>query len=531
MNDKELICRNQANFLDSVIENSPFAMWVSDAKGILIRANQSLRDVLNVTDDMIIGKYNVLHDENLPSQGFMPVVEAVFNDLKSARFTMFWTGAKAGDVDLSSANALWIDVSMFPIIDEAGKLMNVVCQYVDITERKKAEEALRESEEKYRTLIDNVNIGVYRNTPGLQGKFIEVNPAIIKMFGYQNRREFLGINVTDLYQNPEDRKKFNDRMLNEGFVKDERLLLKKKDGTFFFGSLSTVAITDGTGEVIYYDGVITNINERIKAEEEITKKSIELETQFEESEKQRIATLSVLSDLNETTRNLKAEISVRKQAEVQIKKDLEVKTILLREVHHRVNNNMQIISSLLNMQSNYIKDDEDKMLLKESRNRVQTMALIHEKLYNSEDFSSIDFNSFIRSSVMYLMSFYSVDSRQIKFRFETGDIFVDLNLAIPCGLIINELVSNALKYAFPENRKGEVLISTKFIGDNYTFIISDNGIGLPEETDLKNHDKFGLHLVDILIRQIKGKVEIDRQNGTKFTICFGKTKINTYRNV
>ena len=143
----ELEYRNQANFLNTVTENGPFAMWVSDAEGTMIRANQSLRNILNLTNDMLIGKYNVLHDENLDAQGFMPVVEAVFNDLKSTRFAMYWTGTKAGDVDLSIANELWIDVSMFPITDEVGKLVNVVCQYVDITERKLAEEEIKNHRE------------------------------------------------------------------------------------------------------------------------------------------------------------------------------------------------------------------------------------------------------------------------------------------------------------------------------------------------------------------------------------------------
>jgi PAS domain S-box-containing protein len=148
----ELKSRNQANFLDAIIENSPFAMWVSDAKGMLIRANQALRNILNLTDDMIVGKYNVLHDDNMVAQGLMSVVEGVFNDLKSARFIMFWTGTKAGNVDLSIANELWIDVSMFPITDEVGKLVNVVCQYVDITERKQAELELK----KYRDHLEEL---------------------------------------------------------------------------------------------------------------------------------------------------------------------------------------------------------------------------------------------------------------------------------------------------------------------------------------------------------------------------------------
>ncbi|MBE9467473.1 MAG: response regulator [Bacteroidetes bacterium] len=139
----ELKYRNQANFLDSIIEKSPFSMWISDAKGILIRANQALRNILNLTDDMIINKYNVLHDKNIIKQGFLPVVEDIFNNLKPARFILFWTGLKAGDVDLSIANDHWLDVSMFPITNEDGELVNVVCQYVNITEQKRAENEIK----------------------------------------------------------------------------------------------------------------------------------------------------------------------------------------------------------------------------------------------------------------------------------------------------------------------------------------------------------------------------------------------------
>jgi PAS domain S-box-containing protein len=139
----------------------------------------------------------------------------------------------------------------------------------DITERTKAEEALQESEEKYRTLTENINVGVYRNTSGLQGKFIEANPAIIKMFGYKSKKEFMAVNVSDLYQHPADRKKFNDVILKQGFVKDKELLLKKKDGTPFIGSISAKAVKDKIGNVLYYDGIIEDITRRKKAEEEL----------------------------------------------------------------------------------------------------------------------------------------------------------------------------------------------------------------------------------------------------------------------
>lgn len=133
---------------------------------------------------------------------------------------------------------------------------------IDVTERK-------QSEEKYKTLTENINVGIYRNTVGPKGKFIEANPAIIKMFGYNNRKEFLSISVVDLYRNANDRKKFNEKMLTSGFVKDEELLLRKKDGTQFYGSVSAVAVKNEKGKVLYYDGIIEDITERIKAKQRL----------------------------------------------------------------------------------------------------------------------------------------------------------------------------------------------------------------------------------------------------------------------
>ncbi|MCK4694572.1 MAG: PAS domain S-box protein, partial [Candidatus Cloacimonetes bacterium] len=220
-----------------------------------------------------------------------------------------------------------------------------------------------------------------------------------------------------------------------------------------------------------------------------------------------------------------------KQAEEQIKKDLEEKKIMLQEIHHRVKNNLQIISSLLNMQSSYIKDDEDKMLFQESRNRVLTMALIHEQLYRTEDLSSIDFNNYVKSATRHLMASYSVDPNQIRVRFDITEISFDINIAIPCGLIINELVSNAMKYAFPENKKGEIFISIKHIDDSYRLFVSDNGVGMSKKTKLNNPATLGLQLVDALTKQIHGAVEIDRKQGTKFTITFKKPEIKTFQSV
>ncbi len=160
-------------------------------------------------------------------------------------------------------------IKSYPVRRVEDTTVGAVQIALDTTILKKAEEALQKSELKYRTLTDNINVGIYRNTVGPKGKFIEVNLAIVKMFGYESKEEFLSVNVADLYQNPEDRKKFNEKMLTQGFVRNEELQLKKKDGSLFPGSVSAVAVKDMNGVVQYYDGIVEDITERKKAEQEL----------------------------------------------------------------------------------------------------------------------------------------------------------------------------------------------------------------------------------------------------------------------
>jgi len=181
----ELKYRNQANFLNIVIENSPFAMWISDADGTMIRANQALKNILNVSDDMLIGKYNVLKDENLRKQGILSDTISVFKELKTTRFTTFWKASEVGDINLATTETdeFWLDASMFPITDETGKLTNVICQYVDITKIKKAEKALKESEEKFRYVLSNSVTTIYNYNLNT-GTYDYLSPAVKEMYGF-----------------------------------------------------------------------------------------------------------------------------------------------------------------------------------------------------------------------------------------------------------------------------------------------------------------------------------------------------------
>ncbi len=206
-----------------------------------------------------------------------------------------------------------------------------------------------------------------------------------------------------------------------------------------------------------------------------------------------------------------------KLAEHKIKSSLKEKEVLLRELHHRVQNNLQIILSLINLQSNWIKDKDDLELFKESQSRVKTMAIIHENLYQSADFASINFEEYIQSLVSYLLMYYSAEG--IKMEINVKEIVLNMETAVPCGLIINELVSNSLKHAFPENT-GKIKIELYPEGDCFTLIVGDDGIGIPPELDVKNPEKLGLQLVNSLTDQLEGKIEFNGTDGTEFKINF-----------
>ncbi|OEU82283.1 MAG: hypothetical protein BA865_11220 [Desulfobacterales bacterium S5133MH4] len=215
------------------------------------------------------------------------------------------------------------------------------------------------------------------------------------------------------------------------------------------------------------------------------------------------------------------DITERKRAEEQIAASLREKEVLLQEIHHRVKNNLQVISSLLNLQARYIKEDTYADMFRDSQNRIMSMALIHEELYQSKDLARIDLNDYIRHLTNALFRSYGVDTGRIVLTIDIADLVLGIGTAIPCGLIINELVSNALKYAFPKDNKGEIKIAFRSFNENEVeLIVSDNGVGLPKDLDLTNPESMGLRLIRIMTNQIDGKLELDRNDGTKFQIRF-----------
>ncbi|MDI6886384.1 MAG: histidine kinase dimerization/phosphoacceptor domain -containing protein [archaeon] len=214
----------------------------------------------------------------------------------------------------------------------------------------------------------------------------------------------------------------------------------------------------------------------------------------------------------------------RKRAVEQIKASLREKEILLRELHHRVKNNLQIICTLLYLQSGYIKDKEAFEMFRDSQNRIKSMALIHDKLYKFKDLGKIDIAEYIRELATDLFHSYGVKPDGIKLRINVHEVLLGVDTAIPIGLIINELVSNSLKHAFPDGKKGTIRVELlRSVNENsFTLIVGDNGLGFPKDLDFRNTGTLGLQLVITLVEQLKGTIELDRSRGTEFKITFSE---------
>ena len=213
----------------------------------------------------------------------------------------------------------------------------------------------------------------------------------------------------------------------------------------------------------------------------------------------------------------------RKHVEEQLKRSLQEKELLIKEIHHRVKNNMQVISSLLRLQSRYIQDPDALEMFTESQARVRSMALVHENLYKSEDLGEIDFSVYVKPLAHGLYRLYGFDPGRVRLLMNVQQVFLPIDLAIPCGLIVNELVSNALKYGFPKenNQSGWIKIDMQMQGNQIQLQVEDNGVGLPDSINIHQTDSLGLHLVSMLVEdQLKGAFNLDQTGTTRFNVNF-----------
>ena len=322
----------------------------------------------------------------------------------------------------------------------------------------------------------------------------------------KHEKEFL--NIVDIALEQE-RDELNERRENVNDTIKRILFGSLLVGIFSFG----VAISIG---LYISHSLHTTISKLTNATHEISNGN--LDTKIDINSKDEIEDLSIA--FNQMTQDLKTSINEQKIANRQIQKSLQEKEVLLREIHHRVKNNMQIISSLLLLSSQNIEDKKSIEILSDSQNRIHSMALIHEKLYQSENLAQINMNEYINDIASNLFNSYGKGNIKLEQNVENYPLNIDT--AVPVGLIINELITNSLKYAFPQGRKGTIKIAFKSIDPNMLQLsISDDGIGIQKDLDIRNTKSLGLHLVTALAEnQLHGELILNRNRGTEFQINF-----------
>ncbi len=342
----------------------------------------------------------------------------------------------------------------------------------EISYRLQVEEALRHSEDRFKVTFNQAAIGIIQTD--LQGNFLNVNPKFCQIIGY-SRSELLTKSIENITP-PDDWENsyqlFTQLLAGEvsTFFREQRYVCKNGSPVWTSSTASLVYLPNGTPH--YAVGIIEDISDR-------------------------------------------------KEAKEKIKTSLREKEILLKEIHHRVKNNLHIISSLLELQSDYLEDERFSSVFADSQSRIETMALVHEQLYQSEDLRQINLEDYIHRLMDNLAISYNCDLSIISLVMEVEPVILNLETAIPCGLLINELVTNCFKHAFPYGRSGEIHIKLQQDADKkICLVVWDDGVGIPPSVDWRNSNSLGLELVHTLAEQLHSEIILDSKNGTSFTFRF-----------
>lgn len=463
---EERLARSEKKYR-ALFELSPDYMVVLDPEGQVLDINHRLEEDSGISKPDFVGK-----DANEIFQDF---VGGQFNNGEIMDYLRNHT--EPMELKIEGKSGLeYIEVHHAPIIKE-GKVFAIQIIGRNITKRKNAENALIESKKR----LHDVNTyleAIINASPfaivdlHMDGRVKSLwNPAAENIFGWK-RMEVLGKPLPFLNENKGTKyENIMHNVLSGEFKSDLELECARNDGEQIYTMMATAPLL--------------NVDNNIQGV---------------------MATFADISDMI--------------MAEKQIKASLEEKEVLLREIHHRVKNNLQIISSLMSLQSEYTEEPETLKMFQESKNRIRSMALIHEKLHQSGDMAHIDFGEYLKSLVEMLSIFHKEKKDDVKVNLNCEDVFLEIDTAISMGLIVNELVSNCFKHAFPLERKGEIEINLSKMSEGYLLEVADDGVGLPEGFDLEKTGTLGLLIVQTLSLQLRGSLEIKTDNRTSFCLSF-----------
>ncbi|MHA1728581.1 MAG: PAS domain S-box protein [Promethearchaeota archaeon] len=456
----------------SLVENSPDIITMVDSTGEFQYVNKTLPDL---SIEGVIGK--TLYDF-LPEEFHEIHREKLIKAFQTGQVTNLEVTRRGPDNTLS-----WYSSRIVPI-KRNGNVVSVIMTTTDVTKRMNLEINLKRSEEWLSTALRSIGDAVIATEKS--GKVLFVNPVAETLTGWKEK-EAVGKPLEEVFNiiNEDTRKHVENpvsKVLREGILvgmANHTVLISK--------NRSEIPIADSGAPIRDVRGEITGV-------------------------------VLIFRDITE-----------RRKAENKLKKSLKENEILLQEVHHRVRNNLQIISSLINLQLNKNQNSKFKQMCLNIKNRILVMALIHERLYSSNNFSEIEFKKYITVLTEGLFDSYGINSERVKINLDIEHVRFKIDTAITCGLIINELVSNSLIHAFSKEQIGEIIISLRIIeGKKVELIIRDNGVGLPDSFKLEKSETLGLQLVENLVKnQLNGDVKVIQNKGTEFRISFERKGKNS----
>ncbi|TVQ15899.1 MAG: PAS domain S-box protein [Balneolaceae bacterium] len=461
--------KKQKIYFQKLFENSPEGIIIIDENDVIQDANRSFLTMFGYKYQEVVG--NNVNKLIVPKGMEDEASELTSRVSKEDLVVQNETLRRRKDGSLLNVSILGSPIRA------KGDKKEVYGIYRDISEQKRSEDALRQSEEKYRTIIETIEDGFFETN--LEGEFVYINQALAEITGY--KREVL-IGMAHYRYTDEE----NAAKVIKTFVK------------------------------VYETG--------------IPELGVEWEIIRNNGDKRYVeASVSLKRDLAgkpEGFRGIVRDVTERRVAANQIRESLREKEVLLTEIHHRVKNNMAVISSLLSMQSDYVTDDNYKALFRESENRIRSMAMIHEKLYQNETFSSIEFGAYTRELAESLAESLSRGNSGINVSVEAEEVYLDMITAVPCGLILNEVLTNCFKHAFNGRKTGEIIVSLTTAGDQITLAVTDNGIGLPTQEEIAAKSSLGMTLISGLSAQLGADMAFKSKKGTTFMLTFKKKAIN-----
>ena len=483
----------------SLFQNHPDLVLITDPNGVILRSNKNSL-ATKFSSDL------VLTDKN-----FLQYLSEAGRRLVSSKLPDLLTGHTVQlEARLEYVPRPFMGLITIVPFEEEGLFTGFFVKVRNISDRVKAEEALQLSNERYRLATKATHDAVL--DWDLSSNMIYLGDGYNTLFGYDFPSS-IGVDQWIKYVHPDDSKNVVEALFerisaNTNWSIEYRY--KCADGTYKFIRDRACVIHNKYNRAIRVTGAMSDITEQKKNEELLKEFNSELEVKVYEK-------TSILED---ALRRMREEMEARAEADEILKQSVKEKEVLLKEIHHRVKNNMAVISGLLSLQARQAKQEEVKDLFKDSQSRIKSMALVHEHLYQNRNLSSINFKGYIQELVSGISQSFHHHTYQIKILVKADDLELDITHAVPCGLILNELITNAYKYAFKKEQKGKIEIEFSKKKEQFVLRIADNGSGFPVELCMKNPRTLGLKLVGNLVKQIGGTLDAQNYLGTKFIITF-----------